>query len=96
MLLVTGERVPGLKGLNLARLLLSLLALILFAAPVSAQTLIVIDPGHGGNDPGGTGTGLRKKDVVLDTSKRFRALLNADTADDAGGGSSTIVGRIPR
>lgn len=66
---------------------LALLALLVLALPASAQTLIVIDPGHGGNDPGGTGTGMREKDIVLSVSQRFRDLLNADTADEAGGGA---------
>lgn len=38
---------------------------------------IVIDPGHGGNDPGAIGkTGLREKDVVLDISRRLKKILN--------------------
>ncbi|HSK03565.1 MAG TPA: N-acetylmuramoyl-L-alanine amidase, partial [Kofleriaceae bacterium] len=52
-----------------------------------AQRTIVIDPGHGGNDPGGVGTGLQEKAIVLDVSRRFAALLDADTADPAGGGA---------
>jgi N-acetylmuramoyl-L-alanine amidase len=37
---------------------------------------IVIDPGHGGIDPGATGhQGLREKDVVLDISRRLRDKL---------------------
>jgi N-acetylmuramoyl-L-alanine amidase len=37
---------------------------------------IVIDPGHGGKDPGAIGpSGLYEKDVVLDISKRLRANL---------------------
>lgn len=67
--------------------ILALVALLVLAAPAIAQPLIVIDPGHGGNDPGGTGTGMEEKDIVLDTSKRFRDLLNADTADTSGGGA---------
>ncbi len=70
----------------LASVLLILLAL---ASPVAAQS-IVIDPGHGGADPGGTGNNMLEKDLVLDTSKRFRDLLNADSADSAGGGSWTV------
>jgi N-acetylmuramoyl-L-alanine amidase len=56
-----------------------------------AQAKIVIDPGHGGTDPGGVGTGLQEKNVVLDVSKRFKALLDADTADTAGGGKWTAL-----
>lgn len=37
---------------------------------------IIIDPGHGGKDPGAIGpTGLKEKDVVLDISKRLKNLL---------------------
>ena len=39
---------------------------------------IVIDAGHGGNDPGAIGrTGLREKDVNLDIAKRLAKLLSA-------------------
>lgn len=38
---------------------------------------IVIDPGHGGIDPGATGhQGLKEKDVVLDIAKRLRDKLS--------------------
>ncbi|MEI6805684.1 MAG: N-acetylmuramoyl-L-alanine amidase, partial [Myxococcaceae bacterium] len=37
---------------------------------------IVIDPGHGGDDPGAIGKkGLREKDVTLAVSKRMKALI---------------------
>lgn len=65
--------------------------LIAFAPAVaSAQRVIVIDAGHGGADPGGTGTGLQEKNIVLDVTQRFKALLDADTADTKGGGSWTV------
>lgn len=32
---------------------------------------IVVDPGHGGHDPGATGFGLKEKDVVLNLAKRI-------------------------
>ncbi|MEH6944845.1 N-acetylmuramoyl-L-alanine amidase [Bacillus sp. JJ722] len=41
---------------------------------LTSQTL-VIDPGHGGTDPGAAGFGLREKDVVLDVSLKLKALL---------------------
>ncbi len=38
---------------------------------------IVIDPGHGGKDPGTTGaSGLAEKDVVLDIGRRLKTLLS--------------------
>ncbi|MBN2207042.1 MAG: N-acetylmuramoyl-L-alanine amidase [Candidatus Aminicenantes bacterium] len=41
---------------------------------------IVIDPGHGGRDPGCIGkAGLREKDVVLDLSLRLKKLIEAKT-----------------
>ena len=37
----------------------------------------MIDPGHGGPDPGAIGIGgLREADVVLDVSKRVKKLLS--------------------
>lgn len=40
---------------------------------------IVLDPGHGGHDPGAGGRGgLKEKNVVLDVAKRLRDLLTQD------------------
>ena len=40
---------------------------------------IVIDPGHGGKDPGAVGRGkLKEKDVVLDIGKRLRRILRRE------------------
>lgn len=38
---------------------------------------IVIDPGHGGKDPGATGGGVCEKAVVLNVSKKIAAFLEA-------------------
>jgi len=73
------------------RRLLIIAALLLVPSAASAQVKIVIDAGHGGNDPGGVGTGMQEKNVVLDVTKRFKALLEADTADTAGGGKWTAL-----
>jgi N-acetylmuramoyl-L-alanine amidase len=47
--------------------------------PITQKYLIrkiVIDPGHGGDDPGAVGkTGLKEKDLVLDISKRVKDKL---------------------
>jgi len=44
--------------------------------PASAIRTIVIDPGHGGHDPGAIGaSGLTEKEVVLDVSHRLKTLL---------------------
>lgn len=40
---------------------------------------VVIDPGHGGTDPGAIGrTGLKEKDINLDIAKRLSSLLKSD------------------
>jgi N-acetylmuramoyl-L-alanine amidase len=40
--------------------------------------IVVIDPGHGGEDPGTIGNGkLREKDIVLDIAKRLAATLDS-------------------
>jgi len=42
---------------------------------------IVIDPGHGGKDPGALGiNGLQEKDVVLKVAKKVAAILEKETA----------------
>ena len=70
---------------------LVVLALLLVPqlALAQAKRTIVIDAGHGGMDPGGTGNNMLEKTIVLDVSKRFKSLLDADTADTAGGGNWT-------
>jgi N-acetylmuramoyl-L-alanine amidase len=48
-------------------------------SPESARTFrVVIDPGHGGKDPGARGRGLVEKDVVLNVSKHLAARLRGD------------------
>ena len=42
--------------------------------PLSGK-LIVIDPGHGGSDPGGVSGGYREKDLTLPISLRLKELL---------------------
>lgn len=38
--------------------------------------IVVLDPGHGGHDPGATSAnGLKEKDLVLDFAKRIKAIL---------------------
>ena len=60
------------------------------ATPPQARPLklVVLDPGHGGHDPGATGPGgLQEKDVVLDVAKRLSRILEAE------GGMKTSVSR---
>lgn len=42
----------------------------------SGPRVVVLDPGHGGGDPGALGKGLREKDISLDVAKRLAAALN--------------------
>jgi MYXO-CTERM domain-containing protein len=60
---------------------------VLLPSLAAAQRRIVIDPGHGGTDPGGVGSGLQEKNIVLDVGRRFKTLLDADTANTGRGGS---------
>lgn len=47
--------------------------------PPGRLGLIVLDPGHGGNDPGAIGRGgLREKEVTLDIARRLKDLLAYD------------------
>jgi len=39
--------------------------------------VVVIDPGHGGDDPGAIHNGIREKEVVLRIAKKLQAMLNA-------------------
>ena len=42
------------------------------------KILVMIDPGHGGEDPGAIGPqGTKEKHIVLDIGKRLRDLINS-------------------
>ena len=43
---------------------------------------IVIDPGHGGHDPGAQGNGIDEANLVLDVALRLEALLKAQSTFD--------------
>ena len=45
--------------------------------PSDAKPVIVIDPGHGGVDPGAVRSGVQEKDVVLAVSRHLHAELEA-------------------
>jgi N-acetylmuramoyl-L-alanine amidase len=48
--------------------------------PVALRS-IVLDPGHGGHDPGATGPrGLQEKDLTLDIARRLAAVLQEELA----------------
>ncbi len=42
------------------------------------KIVIVLDPGHGGKDPGATANGIKEKDVVLKIAKRVKYYLEKD------------------
>jgi N-acetylmuramoyl-L-alanine amidase len=42
---------------------------------ISADRVIAIDPGHGGDDPGAIGNGLQEKEINLDVSLRVKNYL---------------------
>ena len=57
---------------------------VIVAPPIAAVTkkemIIVLDPGHGGKDPGALGRkGTREKDIVLKVSNHLRDLLAKQT-----------------
>jgi N-acetylmuramoyl-L-alanine amidase len=50
-------------------------------APRAAR-VVVLDPGHGGNDPGATGiSGVMEKTITLDIAKRVAALLASNAME---------------
>ncbi len=42
---------------------------------------VMIDPGHGGKDPGAIGNGLKEKDIVLDIAHRLKRYLVSSGAE---------------
>lgn len=48
--------------------------------PISARTVVAIDAGHGGKDPGAIGKtlGLKEKDVTLAIARELKGMLDAD------------------
>ncbi|TMV43150.1 N-acetylmuramoyl-L-alanine amidase [Paenibacillus mesophilus] len=43
--------------------------------------IFIIEPGHGGNDPGAAGNSLQEKDLTLDISKRIAEILQSQYSD---------------
>ena len=47
--------------------------------PAKGKFIVVIDPGHGGKDPGAIGrNGTQEKDVVLEIARKLRAQINRE------------------
>jgi N-acetylmuramoyl-L-alanine amidase len=65
---------------------LPLLALPLVVSLAQADPIVVIDPGHGGSDPGAVGNGLYESDLNLEAAQAFRDWLELDSSDGGGGG----------
>lgn len=42
---------------------------------------LMLDPGHGGHDPGAVANGLREKDLTLDIVQRIRRILQSEYRD---------------
>lgn len=57
-------------------LFMLLFSCVLLMAQVEQPYRIVIDPGHGGKDPGTSGSIVKEKDIVLDISIRVKAYLD--------------------
>ena len=67
---------------------LAVLLCVLQAGVAGAQTAaICIDPGHGGYDPGAVGNSLEESDLNLTAGLAFRDWVEADDADNGGGGT---------
>ncbi|MCD4656863.1 MAG: N-acetylmuramoyl-L-alanine amidase, partial [Planctomycetes bacterium] len=45
---------------------------------IKSNYRIMLDPGHGGKDPGGSGNGIREKDIVLTISRKLKTLLQSN------------------
>ncbi len=50
---------------------------VVAGSPVLRPFTVVIDPGHGGMDPGAIRSGVREKDIVLEISREMARLINA-------------------
>jgi N-acetylmuramoyl-L-alanine amidase len=49
--------------------------------PPRSKFIVVIDPGHGGKDPGAVGSnGTREKDVVLEVARKLKTRINQERA----------------
>ncbi|HHY46328.1 MAG TPA: hypothetical protein GX506_03415 [Firmicutes bacterium] len=69
----------GLAGVVSLVFLLLRASTLVIAPPYDAVCgkVVVIDPGHGGPDPGATGrSGIAEKDIVLDIGRRLERMLN--------------------
>src|SRR5438445_13891551 len=57
------------------------------SATPKAFAVVVLDPGHGGQDSGAMCNGVREKDLTLDLARRVERLLEAE-------GRATLLTRL--
>jgi len=79
----------GRKGKMLRRIALVPILMVL-ATLALGNTLICIDPGHGGSDPGAIGF-VTEIVINLDASLKLRDWLNLDTLDTRGGSAWDVI-----
>lgn len=75
-----------MKHLGLNRFYISILLFIFFISPLVAdiqpkEFVVVIDPGHGGKDPGAVGRFSKEKDIVLSVSKMLGDMITSNMKD---------------
>lgn len=68
---------PGRQGEKVARLPDLSQELATVRRPTGVRKTVVIDPGHGGHDPGASSQYVTEKDLVLKVGLRLRKLLEA-------------------
>ncbi|MCL1887824.1 MAG: N-acetylmuramoyl-L-alanine amidase [Kiritimatiellaeota bacterium] len=69
--------VPGASNWRVLRADLENLRAICVPAAPPANRLVMLDPGHGGNDPGASANGLVEKNVTLEIALMVREVLGA-------------------
>lgn len=65
-------RVNGMEGFVSASYLVSTKP----SSVLPSDLKVIIDPGHGGTDPGGVGNGLLEKDITLNISKHMKSYFD--------------------
>ncbi len=70
-------------ALLLVLLFIGLSAIVsqVFAGNPGKQMVVVIDPGHGGKDPGAVNNGVREKDIVLGVGLKLGKLISENFSD---------------
>lgn len=63
-------------GVSILKYLIIAILIVTCATPVQAKDFVVVlDPGHGGHDPGTHGKSAKEKDIVLTVSNKVKSLL---------------------